>query len=61
MCGIAGIIGNNPVSTEIYESLLSLQHRGQDCAGLATYDKRLNIKKGLGLVRDVFHQPDMMN
>ena len=61
MCGIAGIIGNNPVSTEIYESLLSLQHRGQDCAGLATYDKRFNIKKGLGLVRDVFHQQDMLN
>ena len=59
MCGIVGIIANNEVSTEIYEGLLSLQHRGQDCAGMGTYSDRFHIKKGMGLVRDVFSQSDI--
>jgi amidophosphoribosyltransferase len=59
MCGITGIIGNSSVSTEIYESLLALQHRGQDSAGMATYSDRFHLKKGNGLVREVFHQEDI--
>lgn len=59
MCGITGIISNQQVSTELYESLLALQHRGQDCAGIATYSNRFNLKKGLGLVREVFNQEDI--
>jgi glutamine phosphoribosylpyrophosphate amidotransferase len=38
-CGIFGIFkhsGNAPV--EIYEGLLMLQHRGQDSAGIVSYD-----------------------
>ncbi|MCX6785747.1 MAG: amidophosphoribosyltransferase [Candidatus Komeilibacteria bacterium] len=61
MCGITGIIGNGSVSTEIYESLLALQHRGQDSAGMTTYSDRFHSKKGLGLVREVFHLEDMVN
>ncbi len=61
MCGITGIISNGPVATELYESLLCLQHRGQDCAGVATYSDRFHIKKGMGLVREVFHQEDIVN
>jgi len=33
MCGIIGISAENNVAEEIYESLLMLQHRGQDAAG----------------------------
>ncbi|OGY88979.1 MAG: amidophosphoribosyltransferase [Candidatus Komeilibacteria bacterium RIFCSPLOWO2_01_FULL_45_10] len=61
MCGITGIISNNEVSTELYESLLALQHRGQDCAGICTYSDRFHLKKGMGLVREVFHQEDIFN
>ena len=36
MCGIVGIAGFSPVNQILYDSLLLLQHRGQDAAGIAT-------------------------
>lgn len=60
MCGIVGIASNNEISTELYESLLALQHRGQDSAGIVTYDNYFHTRKCLGLVRDVFNQRHMM-
>jgi len=59
MCGIVGIIGNNEVAIEIYEGLICLQHRGQDSAGIVTYNQQFHLKKGMGLVRDVFRQDDI--
>ena len=40
MCGIAGIFSDKPVATELYDSIIHLQHRGQDAAGIMTYDDR---------------------
>ncbi len=55
MCGIIGIVGNDHVVSELYDGLVTLQHRGQDAAGISTYDgRRFHVKKGNGLVRDVF-------
>jgi amidophosphoribosyltransferase len=54
MCGIIGILGNDDVFKDIYQGLLSIQHRGQDSAGVITYDGHFHIKKGNGLVRDIF-------
>ncbi|RMF07864.1 MAG: amidophosphoribosyltransferase, partial [Candidatus Neomarinimicrobiota bacterium] len=60
MCGIVGIIANEkPVAAELYDSLIHLQHRGQDAAGIVTADTRFHTKKGLGLVRDVFDEHNM--
>lgn len=59
MCGIVGIKGNQGVSTELYEGLIALQHRGQETAGIATYNRRFHLHKGVGLVRDVFSQESM--
>ncbi len=59
MCGIVGIFGNHSIATEIYDGLISLQHRGQDSAGIATYNKRFHLHKGMGLVRDIFRQEHM--
>lgn len=56
VCGIAGIFASNNVSTELYETLLSLQHRGQDSAGIITYNGSFHVRKGLGLVREVFEE-----
>src|SRR3989344_6492185 len=61
MCGIVGIISNSFVATEVYESLLALQQRGQDCAGIGTYEKSFHIRRGMGLVREVFHQGNIVN
>jgi len=54
MCGILGIISSGNVAQEIYDGLLTLQHRGQDSAGIVTFDDHFHLKKGNGLVRDVF-------
>ncbi len=54
MCGFIGVIGVESSVREIYEGLLAIQHRGQDAAGIITYDGRFHVKKGEGLVRDIF-------
>ena len=60
MCGIIGLFGREQVNQSIYDGLLSLQHRGQDAAGIVTCDDRqLNLRKDNGLVRDVFHTRHM--
>ena len=61
MCGIVGISAESNVAAEIYDSLLMLQHRGQDAAGMTVCNKddRLNTRKSMGYVRDVFQQVHM--
>jgi len=55
MCGIVGIVGQEPVNQRIYDALTVLQHRGQDAAGIVTYNNgHLSLRKSNGLVRDVF-------
>ncbi len=62
MCGIVGIVGKQAVNQSIYEALTVLQHRGQDAAGIMTCTKsgRLHLRKGNGLVRDVFRTRHMI-
>jgi amidophosphoribosyltransferase len=62
MCGIIGIFSQKAVATELYDGLIHLQHRGQDAAGMCTFDNKQNrfhLKKGSGYVRDVFQEADM--
>tara|TARA_B100000989_G_scaffold221385_1_gene169093 strand:+ start:679 stop:2160 length:1482 start_codon:yes stop_codon:yes gene_type:complete len=61
MCGIVGIYSENHVASSIYDSLLMLQHRGQDAAGMVVCDEtgRLNSRKSMGYVRDTFQQRHM--
>jgi amidophosphoribosyltransferase len=61
MCGFIGIYGPEgvDVAVEIYEGLLAVQHRGQDAAGITTFTDKFHVKKGLGLVRDVFNERNM--
>ncbi len=56
MCGVLGIYDNEEVIGKMYNAMLTLQHRGQDSAGILTYDGRYHIKKGNGLVQDIFDQ-----
>ena len=61
MCGIVGISAESNVAAEIYDSLLMLQHRGQDAAGMSVCDQndKLTTRKSMGYVRDVFQQMHM--
>ena len=61
MCGIVGISAESNVAAEIYDSLLMLQHRGQDAAGITVCnsDDKLSTRKSKGYVRDVFVQRHM--
>ena len=62
MCGIIGIVARGAVNQTLYDGLTVLQHRGQDAAGIATYeDGRVYLRKSNGLVRDVFHTRHMIN
>lgn len=60
MCGIVGIVSQEPVNQLIYDALIVLQHRGQDAAGIATWSEDgLHKRKDNGFVRDVFHSRHM--
>jgi amidophosphoribosyltransferase len=55
MCGILGIYNiEDNVASELVDGLTILQHRGQDAAGVATFDGKFRMRKGNGMVRDVF-------
>ncbi|SDV47663.1 amidophosphoribosyltransferase [Chitinasiproducens palmae] len=60
MCGIVGVVSKSPVNQLLYDSLLLLQHRGQDAAGIATANgSSFFMHKGNGMVRDVFRTRNM--
>ena len=58
-CGVAGVFLNiakaDSAATLAYYGLYSLQHRGQESAGIAvSNDEVIKIQKAMGLVSDVF-------
>lgn len=59
MCGVVGIYSHQRVAEELFDSLIHLQHRGQDAAGALTYQQHFHMKRGLGLVREVFNHQDV--
>ena len=57
MCGVFGIYGHPEAANLTYLGLHSLQHRGQESAGIATSDgQQLALHRGMGQVIDVFPQ-----
>lgn len=63
MCGVAGVLGSSKASLEVFLGLSQLQHRGQDAAGICSFDPNIepsmNTAKGLGLVSRAF-TPEQM-
>jgi amidophosphoribosyltransferase len=58
MCGFVSIISESPVAADLLLGLQSIQHRGQDAAGLGVLDSgRPQLVKGLGMVTKVFDRP----
>ncbi|MFP3941647.1 MAG: amidophosphoribosyltransferase, partial [Thermoanaerobaculia bacterium] len=55
MCGIFGIDGQPDASNFTYLGLYALQHRGQESAGIVSWDgRRLHVERGMGHVADLF-------
>lgn len=51
MCGFVGVIGPEAAGPSVYMALQAIQHRGQDAAGMGTFDgKRFYMHKELGTV-----------
>jgi len=59
MCGIVGFYGHDQVVYDLVAGLTALQHRGQDSAGVVTFEEMFHIKKGLGLVANVFREKNL--
>ncbi|MEW9501884.1 amidophosphoribosyltransferase [Jeotgalibacillus marinus] len=59
-CGVFGVWGHERASQLTYYALQSLQHRGQEGAGIVVSDgQKLNSHKGEGLVTEVFSQQQL--
>ena len=56
MCGVVGIYSKNKdISKQLYYSLYSIQHRGQESCGMAVSNgEEINYYKDMGLVGDIF-------
>ncbi len=61
-CGVFGIYSQEKraLQNEVYLGLFSLQHRGQEAAGIAVNEDRvIRCRKGLGLVHEVFGEREL--
>jgi amidophosphoribosyltransferase len=60
MCGVVGIIGPEEAAKEVFLGLFTLQHRGQDAAGILSYSDGegpgFHLYKENGLVEKVFNE-----
>jgi amidophosphoribosyltransferase len=58
-CGVFGVFGVEHAASVIYKGLFSLQHRGQEGAGIVVSDcEEIRSAKGQGLVGEVFADKD---
>jgi amidophosphoribosyltransferase len=54
-CGVFGIFGHSKAAELTYLGLYSLQHRGQESAGIVASNKgKFNLHKGMGEISEVF-------
>ncbi len=61
-CGLFGIYGHRDAARLTYLGLYSLQHRGEEAAGIVTYDgKQMRIHKAQGLVSEAFDEQMLHN
>ncbi len=57
-CGVVGVYGSGSCAELVFLGLYSLQHRGQESAGISTSDgTTIKTYKKFGLVKDVFGDP----
>jgi amidophosphoribosyltransferase len=55
MCGIFGVEGHDDAANLTYLGLYALQHRGQESAGIVSWDgQQVHVERGMGHVADIF-------
>ncbi len=60
MCGIFGVYPHKDASKLTYLGLYSLQHRGEESAGIVSNNgKKIFLHKAMGLVSDVFDEKSL--
>src|ERR1700753_777878 len=60
--GVVGLFGHPDAAAITALGLHALQHRGQEAAGIVSYDgKRFYSERRLGLVRDAFARRDVID
>ena len=60
-CGIFGVLGHEDAAAVTALGLHALQHRGQEAAGMVTFDgKQFHSERRLGLVGDNFNKVDVI-
>ena len=61
-CGVFGIFGHPDAAAITALGLHALQHRGQEAAGIVTFDgKRFHSERRLGLVGDTFSRREVID
>lgn len=61
-CGVFGVVGNREASRLTYLGLYALQHRGQESAGIITFDNGdVHLHRGMGQVSEVFSSRQVMD
>ena len=61
-CGVFGIFGHSHAAAITALGLHALQHRGQEAAGIVSFDGRqFHSERRLGLVADTFSDPDVID
>src|SRR3989304_1054076 len=60
-CGVFGVFApGEDVARLTFYGLYTLQHRGQESAGIATGDgNRIHLRTGMGLIAQVFDEADL--
>src|SRR5690606_1259063 len=61
MCGIFGVSGHPEAATVVHLGLYSLQHRGQESAGIVSVDARHGARalRSMGLVSEGFEEAEL--
>jgi amidophosphoribosyltransferase len=62
-CGVFGVVDHAEASNLAYLGIHALQHRGQESAGIASFEegKGIAVHKGMGHVADVFAAKDTLS
>ncbi len=61
-CGVFGILGRQDAAAIVTLGLHALQHRGQEAAGIVSYDaSQFHVERHVGLIGDTFTKQSVID